>query len=88
MIHRLFWEEDLQVFEPQSVRWHCPCSRQRVSNMLRMLGRAEIEQMLAEQDTINVSCNFCGKPYQYDAIDCASLFVDKGDTQPGDDTLH
>lgn len=56
--------------------------------MLRMLGREEIEQMLAEQDTINVSCNFCGKPYQYDAIDCASLFVDKGDTQPGDDTLH
>lgn len=88
LIHRLFWEEDLQVFEPQSVRWHCPCSRQRVSNMLRMLGREEIEQMLAEQDTINVSCNFCGKPYQYDAIDCASLFVDKGDTQPGDDTLH
>ncbi len=88
LIHRLFWEEDLLAFDPQSVRWHCPCSRQRVSNMLRMLGRDEVEQILSERSTIHVSCNFCGKPYEFDAIDCASIFVDTGDSQPGDSTLH
>lgn len=76
LIHRLLWEEDLIAFDPQQVRWHCPCNQQRVADMLRMLGQDEVESILAEQDTIKVSCNFCGKPYEFDAVDCASLFID------------
>jgi molecular chaperone Hsp33 len=75
LIHRLFWEEDLLAFKPETVRWHCPCSRERVANMLRMLGRDEIEDLLSERETIDISCNFCGKPYRFDSVDCASLFV-------------
>lgn len=89
LIHRLFWEEDLIAFEPQGVRWHCPCTRERVANMLRMLGQAEIEDILGEQEKIDISCNFCGKPYQFDAVDCASLFVDNLDTVHGNrKSLH
>ncbi|SHI28053.1 Hsp33 family molecular chaperone HslO [Pollutimonas bauzanensis] len=84
LIHRLFWEEDLIAFEPQQVRWHCPCTRERVANMLRMLGREEIEDILSEREKIDISCNFCGKPYQFDAIDCAGLFLDNLDTAHSD----
>ncbi|RTZ42530.1 Hsp33 family molecular chaperone HslO [Candidimonas sp. SYP-B2681] len=84
LIHRLFWEEDLIAFEPQEVRWHCPCTRERVANMLRMLGRDEIEDILSERDQIDISCSFCGKPYQFDAIDCAGLFVENLDTSHND----
>jgi molecular chaperone Hsp33 len=73
LIHRLFWQEDLVAFDPQMVRWHCPCTRERVSRMLRTLGREEIDSILGTQGKIEVSCNFCGKPYVFDAVDCASL---------------
>lgn len=76
LIHRLLWEEDLIAFDPQQVRWHCPCTRQRVADMLHMLGPDEVMSILDEQDRISVSCNFCGKPYEFDAVDCAGLFVD------------
>ena len=76
VVQRLFWEETLLAFEPQNVRWHCPCTRERVGNMLRMLGAAEIESILSESDEVEVSCNFCGKPYHFDAVDCASLFTE------------
>lgn len=76
LIHRLFWQEDLIAYEPADVRWHCPCSRERVGNMLRSLGRDEIEGILEERDAVEIVCNFCGKPYQFDAVDCAKLFVD------------
>ncbi len=75
LMQRLFWEETLLTFEPGPVRWHCPCTRERVGNMLRMLGAAEIESILSERDTVDISCNFCGKPYQFDAVDCAGLFT-------------
>lgn len=74
LIRRLYWEETLQAFEPLPVRWHCPCTRERVAGMLRSLGRAEIEEIVAEQGQVEVSCDFCGKPYVFDAVDCAALF--------------
>ena len=74
LIHRLYWEESLIAFEPAEVRWKCGCTRKRVSEMLRMLGRAEVESILAERGDVEVACDFCGKPYLFDAIDCARLF--------------
>lgn len=84
LIHRLFWEEDLIAFEPEPVRWHCPCSRERVANMLRMLGREEIEDILSEREKIHIACSFCGKPYEFDAVDCAGLFAGTADTVHGE----
>ena len=75
MVHRLFWDETLMVFDPVPVRWFCSCSRERIADMLRMLGAAEIESILEERDDVEVNCEFCGKPYRFDAVDCASLFV-------------
>jgi len=89
LIHRLFWEESLLAFDPLNVRWHCPCTRDRVANMLRMLGRDEIEDILSQRDRVDVSCNFCGKPYRFDAIDCAQLFTNPQDAPPPDaGTIH
>jgi len=89
LIHRLFWEESLLAFDPQAVRWHCPCTRERVANMLRMLGQEEVEDILSQRKQIDVSCNFCGKPYQFDAIDCTRLFTSPQDTPPsGAGSIH
>ena len=57
--------------------------------MLNMLGREEIDSILSEREVISVSCNFCGKPYEFDAVDCASLFLENPDNlQDGGNTLH
>lgn len=79
LIRRLFWQETLIELESRGLKWHCPCSRTRVANMLRMLGRDEIESLLQERENVSVACNFCGKPYEFDPIDCAGLFVENLD---------
>lgn len=75
LMHRLFHQLPLTSYAPQRVQWHCPCSRERVSNMLRMLGTPELEDMLAGQADIEVACNFCGKPYVFDPVDLAGLLT-------------
>lgn len=89
LIHRLFWEETLIAFEPMPVRWFCPCTRERVSNMLRSLGQAEVNDILAERGSVEVQCDFCGKPYVFDKVDCAGLFAE-GSALPEQDppTVH
>ncbi|WKK16415.1 Hsp33 family molecular chaperone HslO [Achromobacter insolitus] len=84
LIHRLFWEETLVAFDPQSVRWHCPCTRERVASMLRTLGQEEVNSILAERGQVDVACDFCGKPYKFDSVDCATLF--SSSAAPASDT--
>ena len=76
VLHRLFWQERLVDFEARSCRFACSCSRERVSAMLKMLGRDEIDSILAERDTVEVNCEYCNTPYAFDSVDCAGLFVD------------
>lgn len=76
LLHRLYHEEDRRVFEPESVRFACSCSRERVAEMLRSLGQDEVENILAEQGKIEVHCEFCNAGYTFDAVDAAALFVE------------
>ena len=76
LLHRLFWEKNPRLLEEKPVQFHCPCSRTKVSKMLRMLGEPEIESILAEQGQVEVNCDFCNSSYAFDAVDCAALFTD------------
>lgn len=75
LMHRLFWEESLQVFEAQPIRFICTCSRAKVSDMLVMLGQTEINEALNSLGKLEINCDFCGQPYQFDSVDCAQLFL-------------
>jgi len=90
LARRLYWQETLIAFEPQPVTWHCPCTRERVASMLHLLGHAEVESIIQEQGRVEVTCDFCGKPYEFDAVDCAALFAGPGGSEAhgGNTTLH
>jgi molecular chaperone Hsp33 len=82
ILRRLFWEEKLLRFEPETPRFACTCSRERVAGMIRGLGREEAESILEERGEIDVSCDFCGKHYGFDAVDAARIFTSPGDQPP------
>ncbi|HEX5340917.1 MAG TPA: Hsp33 family molecular chaperone HslO [Duganella sp.] len=75
LIQRLFWEETIRVFDPLHPEFHCSCTREKVGNMLKMLGREEVEGVIAEHGSVAVNCDFCGQHYEYDKVDCAQLFT-------------
>ncbi|MBK0392660.1 Hsp33 family molecular chaperone HslO [Ramlibacter algicola] len=82
ILRRLFWEEKLLRFPQQTPRFACTCSRERVANMIRGLGREEAEGIVAEQGQIEVGCDFCGQQYRFDSVDAAQLFTSPGDQPP------
>jgi molecular chaperone Hsp33 len=92
ILRRLFWEEDVRRFEPlagaQGPRFACSCSRERVSAMLRGLGREEVESILAEQGQVEVGCDFCGAQYRFDPVDAAQIFLQAAQQAPGSGERH
>jgi molecular chaperone Hsp33 len=75
LLHRLFHEEDVRLFEASNTKFFCSCTRTSVANMLRMLGNDEINEILEEQGKIEVNCDFCNTHYQFDKVDAAQLMV-------------
>lgn len=75
LLHRLFWDELLRAFEPRAITWRCSCSHARVADMLRMLGKPEVQDMFQEQDSVEIACEFCGQPYTFGAQEALTLFT-------------
>ena len=76
ILHRLFHEDDVRLFEPAPVYFRCRCSRERVGGMLQGLGEVEARSILAERGEVEVRCDFCNRAYVFDAVDVARLFTD------------
>lgn len=88
ILRRLFWQEKILRFDPQTPRFACTCSRERVAGMIRGLGQEEADSILAERGEIDVSCDFCGQHYRFDAVDAAQVFTAPGDRPPGPSTVQ
>ncbi|MDB5945039.1 MAG: chaperone protein family-like protein [Ramlibacter sp.] len=88
VLRRLFWEEKVLRFEPQTPHFACTCSRERVANMIRSLGREEADGIVAERSEIEVGCDFCGKQYRFDAVDSVQIFASPGDQPPVTPTVQ
>lgn len=83
LLHRLFHEEDVRLFEPTPVYFQCTCTRERVTGILRSLGEAEVKSIVAERGNVEVRCEFCNRAYEFDAVDAASLFMVTPGRPPG-----
>jgi molecular chaperone Hsp33 len=80
--------EDTEMLLPQVVRAHdcrvyagtavdcrCSCSRERVSDALRSIGAREAHSILAEQGSVSMACEFCGRAWRFDALDIERMFA-------------
>lgn len=74
LLRRLFAEETVRLFDPLMPRFACSCSRERVAAMLRGLGAAEVQGIVAERGEVEVGCDFCGAVQRFDRVDVESLF--------------
>jgi len=75
LLHRLFNQDDVQLFEAESVRFDCSCSKQRTAEMIASLGESEIDEILAERDDVEIICEFCNQTYSFDKVDVAEIFA-------------
>jgi molecular chaperone Hsp33 len=86
ILHRLFHEDDVRLFESAPVFFRCRCSRERVAGMLQGLGETETRSILEERGEVEVRCDFCNRAYVFDAVDVAQLF--RGVAGDGGGSIH
>ncbi|MBE0468958.1 MAG: Hsp33 family molecular chaperone HslO [Methyloprofundus sp.] len=75
LLHRLFHNEELRLFAPETVSFKCHCSAEKVETTLLSLGREAIDEILVEQDTLVADCEFCSAKYSFDKVDVERVFA-------------
>ena len=74
LLARLFPEEDVRVYDPRPVVWHCPEDWEKITAMLRSIGRAECESIVQEVGEIHVHDEICNRDYRLNAAEVGKLF--------------
>ncbi|WP_314408552.1 Hsp33 family molecular chaperone HslO [Pseudomonas kuykendallii] len=83
VLHRLYHEEAVRLFDPLGLEFRCSCNRQRSANALVSLGQQDAERLLEEHGgSVEIDCQFCNQRYRFDKTDVAQLFAGGGSGAP------
>lgn len=88
ILHRLFHEEKVRVFDAEPVEFSCACSRSNIERTLIAMGQAELDDILKERDAIEVNCEFCGAQYRFDKVDVAGMLATQNPASCNAETRH
>lgn len=72
---RLYHSEDIQLFNPEPVVFHCDCSVEKMERALIMLGEKEVTDILQQHKVVTVTCEFCNYHYDFDRAAVARIFA-------------
>ena len=73
VVEELLYGMGLQLMEEHPVSYECKCSRQKVESALISLGREELQKLIDEEESTDVTCQFCDVVYHFDRKDLEEL---------------
>ncbi|MCW8887132.1 MAG: Hsp33 family molecular chaperone HslO [Motiliproteus sp.] len=84
LLHRLYHEEQVRMFEEEPLRFGCDCSRERSLQILKTMNSSDLEEMLETEGSINMDCQFCNTRYSFDRTSIAEIQGLSGAVGPSD----
>ena len=85
ILTRLYHQEDVRLFDPQSLSFNCTCSLERSGSAIISIGREEAESIISEQGSIQMHCDYCNTKYEFGSDEIAQLFHDPSENN---DQVH
>lgn len=74
LLHRLYHEEKVTLYDVEPVQFQCNCSRERMSAGIQSLGADEAYDLIQEQEILTTECHFCGQKYSFTIKDIHEIF--------------
>jgi len=74
LLHRLFHDVGQISRDPLPLHVRCRCSRDKVADVLRRIGRDDAFAATHEHGHAQIVCEFCGRTYRFDPIEIEQLF--------------
>ena len=75
VLERLLEGMEPQLLERSPVSYKCYCSRDRVSQAVISLGKAELRDMIDKEGHADLTCQFCDKVYHFSKEELEDLLA-------------
>lgn len=79
LLHRLYHQEEVRLFDFESVTFKCNCSVERMQNAIKTLGESQAKEILQTSKDIVVNCEYCNNNYAFDQAAVADIFNDSAE---------
>jgi molecular chaperone Hsp33 len=76
LLARINGDRAVRLYRGDDWRFLCSCSREKVAEVLRALGREDLDALIEERERVSVNCEFCNAQFEFDAVDVAQIFVE------------
>ncbi len=64
LMAEILYGMDHTILETSGVFFNCGCSEVRVMTSLATLGKSDLQQLMEPGETLEISCDYCGKEYR------------------------
>ncbi|GAA0854906.1 Hsp33 family molecular chaperone HslO [Aliiglaciecola litoralis] len=73
VLHRLYHQEEVTLYEPQPIIFKCTCSKERSAAAIAKVDKQELLEIVKEDGAVRLNCQYCHTEYSFDAIDVESI---------------
>ena len=73
MLRRALSDFDLEILEKSPIEYRCYCSRERMERALISLGAEELQSMIDEQGSADLTCRFCDNVQHFSKADLEAM---------------
>lgn len=73
LLPQVFTNYRIRLFRPRPVLHDCRCTAEHLAGIARMLGAQELEALLDEQGSVELTCEFCNRAFRYDEDDVEAI---------------
>ncbi|MCG9732122.1 Hsp33 family molecular chaperone HslO [Shewanella sp. Isolate13] len=81
VLHRLYHEEEVRLFEPVEITFKCTCSKERSAQAIRTVSKDEVDAIIAEQGKVEMGCEYCNNKYTFDSIDVEAIYANAASSE-------
>lgn len=74
LLHRLYHEYDLRLFDPRPLYFQCRCSLERMQGAILTLGEPAAREILLTSKAVEVKCEYCSNTYAFNHHEIDMLF--------------
>lgn len=74
VLHHLFHEENIRLFEQEWIQFNCTCSEEKSKNSLRLLGQKDALDYFLTNKCLTISCDYCNQQYNFNETMVRQLF--------------
>lgn len=73
ILEYLMGDLGMEILDTIPTRYHCNCSKERVSQAIASIGRKDLQEMILDGEPVEVNCQFCGSHYVFETEDLQKM---------------